>query len=890
MWRTKPMDTFLITIVIVVAFIIVGMLVRHVMRSRRIDTHVWEEPLGRNASTNVIDTAAPSKARGNTSVDSGKVHAPWLVPVSTPDTGAQQPPRSPQDVDLRRSSRIEHPVTLTVVGTNRHGESFQDKTSAVSVNLHGCRYSSHHDYPLEGWVMMQVTGTDGRNSPPVRARVRSVMSPKAPRELFQVGVELETPANVWGIPTPPEDWRRILGSSYSSTGAATAVAPALDPSPPTPKFLQRQAAAKERMAEVTVFPSPPQSSGAEDASAEKEVAAAKSEGLGLSADQLLPALQDRLQQVADRAVQKAIEERLEEFVRNALTKIDDVWKNNVRQTEEFSAAGLAKVRDQWQGELAAYGKRAEEIALHMEFLAAKTVPGMTELQNSIERIKSEIEPQFQKRLNQWLTRADNDFEKKAAQTSERHLAQLAEIAQVTAREARSQLDENIAEVRSLLATAPAGISDQHIESVVNASHGHVLDHIEKRLAEVLSQFEGEQDTARHRAGDFAQQLEALAVELRQVQSQLDLSVVEVRALHAKPNSGLSQEQFDSVMHAAQEQIFNHLEGRLNEIASRSDQQHVLTRQHAEEVAQRLENLAAESQEVRAQHVQGISDLRAQFAAASNGISQERLDGVLGAAREQLLSHLEWRLGEISGIFEQQNNAARQRSEEIVQRLEQFARDTRTQLEETRRLAEPLIREAQPQQLSVLTQSVDRAAAEFETAATRATERQLVRMLEQKQAVAREVSLELEARASETRVQLERSANSTLDEFQRRVELQMDLIINEATERIASTLASLEVGNRAACEARRRTLESEVARTAEQSTMEFRSSMKAFLYSCLVAAVSAVDEHAQTTLGGLSNVPNSSSHTIEAAADSSRNREGGTPAENTSSFTPNPRGE
>jgi len=41
-----------------------------------------------------------------------------------------------------------------------------------------------------------------------------------------------------------------------------------------------------------------------------------------------------------------------------------------------------------------------------------------------------------------------------------------------------------------------------------------------------------------------------------------------------------------------------------------------------------------------------------------------------------------------------------------------------------------------------------------------------------------------------------------------------------------------------------------ARSAQRSTEQFRKGMKAFLYSCLVAAVSAVDEHSKSTLDGL----------------------------------------
>ena len=121
-------------------------------------------------------------------------------------------------------------------------------------------------------------------------------------------------------------------------------------------------------------------------------------------------------------------------------------------------------------------------------------------------------------------------------------------------------------------------------------------------------------------------------------------------------------------------------------------------------------------------------------------------------------------------------------------------------------------------------------------------------------MAREAALELEARASEARALLEKAANGTLDEFRRRLESQIDFITAEATERVTSALSSLDAESRAAIEARRRTVESEVARAAEQSATEFRSGIKAFLYSCLVAAVSAVDQHAQNTLAGLEKDP------------------------------------
>ena len=83
-----------------------------------------------------------------------------------------------------------------------------------------------------------------------------------------------------------------------------------------------------------------------------------------------------------------------------------------------------------------------------------------------------------------------------------------------------------------------------------------------------------------------------------------------------------------------------------------------------------------------------------------------------------------------------------------------------------------------------------------------------------------------------------------------MEVRIDLAISEATQRVMSTLDALDAENRAACEARRRSIETDVARATEQSTEQFRTGIKAFLYSCLVAAVGAVDEHATTTLDSL----------------------------------------
>jgi hypothetical protein len=129
-------------------------------------------------------------------------------------------------------------------------------------------------------------------------------------------------------------------------------------------------------------------------------------------------------------------------------------------------------------------------------------------------------------------------------------------------------------------------------------------------------------------------------------------------------------------------------------------------------------------------------------------------------------------------------------------------------------------------------------------------------------VVREAAAQLDARVAESRALLHSASGSTLEEFRRQAEVQVDLAISDTTERVRSSLAALDAENRAACDSRRRAIVDEVTRATEQSTEQFRSGIKAFLYSCLVAAVGAVDEHAKTTLDGLVKDPNSAPRAID----------------------------
>jgi hypothetical protein len=104
----------------------------------------------------------------------------------------------------RRSERVSKSVPLIVRGIDLLGQPFEERTSTLALNLHGCRYSSKHHLPKNTWVTLEMPQMGQRRN--VRARVAWIQRPHSVREFFQIAVELESAANIWGIETAPVDW------------------------------------------------------------------------------------------------------------------------------------------------------------------------------------------------------------------------------------------------------------------------------------------------------------------------------------------------------------------------------------------------------------------------------------------------------------------------------------------------------------------------------------------------------------------------------------------------------------------------------------------------------------------------------------------------------------
>jgi len=492
-----------------------------------------------------------------------------------------------------------------------------------------------------------------------------------------------------------------------------------------------------------------------------------------------------------------------------------------------------------------YRSRAEEISERLEKLVAETQQSFTDAQAFIGRIAHELGPQFQSlhtRLDEYASRAAEDFEVLVTSASARQLVQLKESTLKVTQEASAQLEARTAEVVSLTGVASA-LSEERLETLLSSSREQILTQLGVRLGEFRRDWEEQQGNYRNRAEEIALRLEKLATD-----AQTDLA--DTRAFVEK----------------AAGELETHLRVRLDEsnrraakafeaaAANVSDQQLARLTEGLKTAARELETRTAEAREASAKLEARVTQTRLLLGSQSavNGVSEGRLESLVNSAREEILSRLEERLGEAQSRWEERQEANRSGAgaDELARRFEKLAGEAGPELGETQGFIEKAARELEPQMRTTLEETVARAREEFEAAAARVSDRQLVRLMEATRMETREVSSQLEARAAEARALIQSAAHAILNEFRRQAEVQIDLAISEATQRTKSSLASLEAENRTACEARRRTLDDEVARAGELSSKEFPTGIRAFLYFCLVAAVSSAHNQPKTTLDGL----------------------------------------
>jgi hypothetical protein len=335
-----------------------------------------------------------------------------------------------------------------------------ERTASITVNKHGCRYPSRHDYGVGTSVTLQLVGSMvGCEKPQtVRAMVRSIHPPASLRELQQVGVELETPGNIWGIVSAPLDWTSAVETNVSTAKLTGVTVDA--PGSETKKVRPREAprAPEPKMAEVVSLPLPeaprqlaPQSAGAPQV---KRVV--------VTPDGLISALQGKLQQEAQKAVQAALAEQVNDRIKDALRSIDDARRSCMqelrdlvpKQMEEIihslKEGSAAEFAAQRKAGVEAYRVRADEIAQGLEEQACELRRELASAaEECVEKMTREIGPLIPARLTEAVRQATSDFETATAVVADRHYEQLLDNVKTATQEALSDLNARSAELQAL---------------------------------------------------------------------------------------------------------------------------------------------------------------------------------------------------------------------------------------------------------------------------------------------------------------------------------------------------------------------------------------------------------------------------------------------------------
>ncbi|MGD0906468.1 MAG: DnaJ domain-containing protein [Candidatus Acidiferrales bacterium] len=114
----------------------------------------------------------------------------------------------PPKILKRRSTRVAAGVFVGVRGIDANGQPFTERRVTLEVSFQGCKFYSRYALPKNSWLTMEIPNKQANSaSQGFRARVAWARRSRTLPGLFQVGVELEAPGNIWGLANPPADWR-----------------------------------------------------------------------------------------------------------------------------------------------------------------------------------------------------------------------------------------------------------------------------------------------------------------------------------------------------------------------------------------------------------------------------------------------------------------------------------------------------------------------------------------------------------------------------------------------------------------------------------------------------------------------------------------------------------
>jgi hypothetical protein len=326
----------------------------------------------------------------------------------------------------RRSTRLQQAVPLTVTGVDALGRSFQERSSTVVVSCHGCRYQSKHYVLKNTWITLEVPHSEaGRPPRMARARVAWIQRPRTVRDLFQIGVELDVPGNLWGIAFPEQDWFPLPESSELATATAAAPTPATADNLRVISVVAPGEAAPSLPYQMTDF--------LEQAKQELQLAIRNEAAQAAAAElpPLLAALRNQMDEAAQQSIQAVAESAIQQARSALLNQVDDAGKeqeDRIRgQLDSLLQQATAQIQETFQGAQAGLSQTRETLSSVRQEAASLRDAAIEEMQQRFSARAEETQSHWHSRLHAdlsaatelWHQRIDSSLESAAQKAAER---------------------------------------------------------------------------------------------------------------------------------------------------------------------------------------------------------------------------------------------------------------------------------------------------------------------------------------------------------------------------------------------------------------------------------------------------------------------------------------
>lgn len=799
----------------------------------------------------------------------------------------------------RRTERLSKSVPLTVRGIDLLGQPFEERTSTLVLNLNGCRYASKHHLPKNTWVTLELPQGGQRRS--VRARVAWIQRPHSVREFFQIAVELESPANIWGVEDAPADWNlqeapasaepiAVEESTHPAEEAPASAVPEMQetitesarPDMTNPLFESAAAASSEMEASGAAESPLLREWRAEidrqvNRAAEAASARAAAEASARAAEQIRQTMEqlEEAQQTARGSFSSELAAKQEE----TLTKLKLEFEQGLSQARELvhdlerraqalraegeaateSASRLAQVRLQWE---AAEASRSQQQSAEASRDAAASIEAAS------GEWRQRLEGEMKLAQAQW-----NELLQSSLDASiDRLVGQLSGQSQEILAGAEQRMIERFAELRQPLGQMYAEARDT-LSSVRNA-----LDHEMGRARSSLAEIE-------HAAGrmkEYSAQLEAASHDTlnelhRRLENILDAQTDEMRrraehAVHEVPQrlAPTLEHLGNQLVERTMAEVEAKLEPRigrvpelLRELSNREVELENSLRLHRERLRQVSEN---SQREVSGQIASTIANLRTNFEdARKEALSKwsEELDaaGVRAAhssaesigkssewfqqeARARLQVLVEQALTTVGSGFEEKTDEAAKQFEA------QLAEQSGNRLAEIQRQLDGAAEGVSSRTHSQLDAAAEAAAASFGQILRSISDEELGQFASRSHSAVEERKQELQGFSDQLRRDLENSAQSLVDGYRAQLVSHRDASLEEGRSALAAEFASALEGHRQERAAHDKDWAENLDRMSHAAAEKHQERLDSTADQWIVSSVRRLNEHGQNVIESL----------------------------------------